>query len=510
MRPPSWLIRTVAKRLEAKQLAAHREAQRVQEKLLMRLVQRYRDTEIGRHLGLASVNSPAEFRERVSTRTASDYTPFWNRVVHENRPGLLHPRALPCAITSSGTSGEEKYIPCPNEQIQSYRSFVNHAFFHAFHMLDDYSLMASHMLITSGPPIKEVRPNGLVVGYGSGVATANPSRFARKLVRPTPDILNILDANEKLQRTLEQALPLDIRVLTGIPIFVLPLLEELLRRARAEGRDVRTAREVWPNLRLYSFSGAPLGLYEARLRELLGEGVETYEVYSSSECPVAYQYRKGEPGLLVDLSAGYFEFQPLGDTRRVAIHEVELGQVYEIVISSHAGAFAYKLGDRVEFLGKDPYVLRFAGRDREELSLGAEKVSLVQARAALEHACAATGSRARQFFVCPTRLAPGERAAHDWHVEFEGRVPESAAFLALVDQHLFQANANYALVRDALPPPRLTVLPAGTMQRYVEAHTMFGQGKFLHLYNSRDIADKVARFVPEGDGSVRNEGLRPS
>ena len=54
MRPPPWLIRTLAGRLESKQLAAHRDAQRVQEKLLMRLVNLYRHTEIGRHVGLGA------------------------------------------------------------------------------------------------------------------------------------------------------------------------------------------------------------------------------------------------------------------------------------------------------------------------------------------------------------------------------------------------------------------------------------------------------------------------
>ena len=508
MRPPPWLIRTVSSRLEAKQRAAHHAAERVQTKLLMELVKLYRHTEIGRHVGLSDVHSPADFRERVPVRSAADYVPFWNRVLDDNRPGLLHPKALGYACVSSGTSGEEKYIPCPEEQIRTYRSFVNHAFFHAFHMLQDYTLMAEHMLITSGPPIKEVRPNGLVIGFGSGVATAKTSRFAQKLVRPTADILALTDPREKVRRTIEQAYPLDVRVLTGIPIFVLPLLEELLRHAREHNPAVRTARDVWPNLRLYSFSGSPVSLYEARLRELLGEGVEFYEVYSSTECPVAYQHRKGEPGLLVDLSAGYFEFMVPGSRTRLPIHEVELGVVYEVIVTSRAGAFAYKLGDRVEFLSKDPYVLRFAGRDREEISLGGEKVTLLQARAALDHACAGTAARVRQFFVCPTALTPGERATHDWHVEFEREPADRAHWLELVDAHLAQANANYQLIRTAMPPPHLTVLPLGSVQRHIEASTMFGQGKFLNLYNSRDIAHKVAPSVASSAASSLHSGVQ--
>jgi hypothetical protein len=508
MRPPGWLIRTISGRLEAKQLAAHRDAERVQSKLLMGLVTLYRDTEIGRHLGLPDVRSPAQFRERVAVRSALDYVPFWNRVIDDNRAGLLHPKALGYACVSSGTSGEEKYIPCPEEQIRSYRTFVNHAFFHAFHMLADYTLMAERMLITSGPPIKEVRPNGLVIGFGSGVATAKSSGFARKLVLPTPEILALTDTREKLRRTIEQALLHDVRVLTGIPIFVLPLLEELLRQAREQNPAVRSARDVWPNLRLYSFSGSPVGLYQARLRELLGEGVEFYEVYSSTECPVAYQYRKGEPGLIVDLSAGYFEFLPVGGSQRLPIHEVELGVVYELIVSSPAGAFAYKLGDRVEFVSKQPYLLRFAGREREEISLGGEKVTLTQARAALDHACAGSGARVRQFFVCPTAITPGERATHHWHVDFEREPADRERWLGLLDAHLGHANANYQHIRSAMPPPRLTVLPACSVQRYIEGSTMFGQGKFLNLYNSREIAQKLGSFTAGAGLSSQPPGVQ--
>jgi hypothetical protein len=491
MRPPSWLIRLAASRFEAQQLRAHARAEEVQEKLLRRLLDLYRHTEVGRTLGIAEVTSGAAFRAQVPARASTDYLPLWNRVITDNRPGLLHPKALACACISSGTSGEEKYIPCPEEQVQNYRRFVNHAFFHAFHMLDDYSLMAAHMLITAAPPIKEVRPDGLVIGYGSGVATAKSSGFARRVVRPTPDILGINDGREKVRRTIEQAFPLDVRVLTGIPMFVIGLLEELLAYARQQGKPAACARDVWPNLRLYSYSGTSIALHEARLRQLLGPGVELYEVYSATECPVAFQYRRGEPGLLVDLSAGYFEFQPVGSTARVPIHETEVGAIYDLVVTTFSGAFAYKLGDRVEVLGKNPYLVRYAGRAREEINVGGEKVTVEQARAALEHACQRTGASFHQFFVCPAPAS--SEIAHEWHVEFATPPADARLFMEHADRHLTQANAVYREIREGGGlVPRMRLLPAGAIDRYVAARTTFGQGKFLNLYNDRRVAEHMS------------------
>jgi acyl-CoA synthetase (AMP-forming)/AMP-acid ligase II len=511
MRPPQWLVRTVANRLESKQLGAHHDAQRVQEKLLGTLLGRYRHTELGRTLGIDQVASASSYREKIPTRTASDYAPLWNRVLEENRPGLLHPKKLEYVCLSSGTSGCEKYIPCPEEQLANYRSFTNHAFFHGFHMLEDYSLMSEHGLITSAPPIKEVRPDGLVVGFGSGVATAKSSRFARQMVRPTLDILNIKDGKEKVRRTVEQAFTLDVRILTGIPLFVVALLEELLDYARELGKPVRCARDVWPNLRMYLYSGSPLALYEHKLRSLLGEGVTPYEVYSSTESPIAYQYRRDEPGLFVDLSAGYFEFEEPGSHKRIPIHEVELGVLYDIVVTTHAGAFAYKLGDRVQFLSKVPYLLRFAGRDREEINVGGEKVSLSEAHLALEGACADTQASMQHFFVCPGPVSGEQKNAHDWHVEFS-RAPASAtAWARAIDERLMQANSVYRLLRHdgLMASPRLTTLRPGTIERYVHGRSVFGQGKFLNLYNNREVAEQIARLAPSDDPGLRTRSAEP-
>ena len=144
----------------------------------------------------------------------------------------------------------------------------------------------------------------------------------------------------------------------------------VLAYARELGHPARCARDVWPNLRMYLYSGSPLALYEQKLRGLLGEGVTPYEVYSSTESPIAYQYRKDEPGLFVDLSAGYFEFEVPGSGERRPIHEVELGVVYDIVVTTHSGAFAYKLGDRVE-KGRVPFVHRLRRKDGDSRVWGA-------------------------------------------------------------------------------------------------------------------------------------------
>ena len=514
MRPPPFVIRQVAQHLERTQQRAHANAEQQQAKLLARIVARYRDTDLGRELGLSSVHDVASFRSVVPTQLPADYVPRWNAAKEHNRPGMVHPKRLEFMGLSSGTSGVDKFIPFPDEQFANFRLFTNHAFFHAFHALNDATLLAKNILVTSGPPIREVTHSGITIGYGSGLATLKAPRFARQLVRPTRAVLEIPAWGDKIRAMVDEAIDLDIRVLTGVPNSVVPLLEQLLSTARARGREVRCAKDVWPNLRVYAYSGSTLTMWEARLRELLGEGVAFFEVYSSTEAPVAYQHRVGEPGLLLDLLTGYHEFEPVGGPAgvRVGVSDLEVGGLYDIVVTGPGGIFAYKLGDRVEVLSRDPYVIRFAGRDREEINIGVERLALTDVRAALMGCAADEGLVIHQFLVCPTAPSTQQLLTHEYAIELGTPAPagfDAQRFVAKVDARLAAGNKMYQTSRrgDAIMrPPVLRVMPRGTIERYVLEHLTFGQGKVVHLYSSRAVpeqifalADRLASASPESE-----------
>lgn len=503
LRPPPFVLRFVARRLEAEQARLHADAERSQDALLRKILRLARDTELGRMLGIADVRDSADFAARIPARTAKDFLSLWDRAARENPPGVVHPKKLEYVALSGGTSGIDKLIPFPEEHFATMRRFTNHAFFHAFHALDDYTLLSSNILVTSGPPIREVLPSGVTVGYGSGLASVKSPRFARSVIRPTPEVLGIPGWQEKIAGMVDESLDLDIRALTGMPNAVVPLLEQLLATARARGRKAEVATDVWPNLRLYAFSGSSLVPWESRIRALLGERVHTFEVYSSSEAPIAFQHRIGEPGLLVDLSATYLEFEPVDGPKlpRKRIHEVEVGVTYDIVVTSFAGCIAYKLGDRVEFLSTDPYVLRFAGRDREEMNLVAEHLALPGLRTALHDTAAEHGVRVHQFFVCPSKPADEGSVTYEWVVEFDGAEPaDRGAFVASLDRRVADGSKIYAAARrndSLLAMPLVTVLPKGTIESYVLDRLAFGQSKVVHTYADRRVPDALLAYAAE-------------
>lgn len=506
MRPPAFAVKFAAGRFEAAQKRAHASAASTQAKLLARTVRRYRDTELGGALGLEKVHSPADYRQHVRTRVAADYIPLWDRARAENAPGIVHPGRLDYMAFTSGTSGLNKLVPFPEEHLANFRTFTNHASFHAIHLLGAYDLMQGRVLLTSGRPIKEVTDNGLTIGFGSGLAAAKPSRMARALVLPSLETLSLADWRQKLDAMVTESLHEDVRMFTGMPNAVMPLLRTVVDRAREAGMDAHTAKDVWPNLRLWLYSGQSLEAHGPAILPLLGEGVRTFSVYSACEGPVGYQHTLDDDTLLLDLTTCVIElFEPGRPESRLGVDEAEPGAEYDVAITSPGGIFAYALGDRVQLVSRDPYVIRFLGRSAEEMSIVGERIPLASLRTRLAQAAADVGHPVVQWMVSPSRPVANAPLSYDFLVELAGGLPDETqraaaerALATALDARLRSESAMYASQREGgvtLGPPTVRLLPPGTIDAYVLESRAFGQGKVVHVHTTPTQGEAILAFA---------------
>lgn len=502
MRPPHWALRAAAAYYAGRTRRALSDVHGTQARLLAAILAEYRPTELGRTLGLGAIDGPEAFRDRMPVTDETRYQPFCQRALDENPPDLLTRGRLAYMARSSGTTSVRKLVAFTWPLIKAYKRFETRVAMHTMRELGRYDLLDANLLITAGSPAVEATPAGVTIGYGTGIMTKLAPAIAKQVVRPTRDILEMTDWQAKMEATVRQALPLDIRAMTGVPLFATQILERLLSVAAAEGRPAPNAKALWPNLRIYYWSGSPITMYEARLRALFGPDVPFRELYTCTESPLGFQYRLGEPGLLLDIENTYFEFQPADaptDAKRLALHEVAIGVPYRVLITTWGGLFAYRLGDLVTFVSLDPPLVRVGVREKDEISLGYEHIQLDVVHAALAAASAETEATVRNFFLGPADTAPGERQAYHWYVEFDAAPADGEAFRAALDRGLAERHPFYAGMREddaVLLPPRLTVLPPGTIDRHVLATRQFGQGKFLHLYSRRDAVEAILATGP--------------
>src|SRR5262249_50679781 len=158
----------------------------------------------------------------------------------------------------------------------------------------------------------------------------------------------------------ELAATQDIRLIAGMPSWLIMFFERLALMRERRGRRLRDLHQLWPRLGALIHGGQACGPYAAALDEWVGaKPLHRIEVYPACEGFVAVQ-TESAGGLTLMLDYGiFYEFVPIEDVgrptpRRVTVADVEIGRPYAIAMSTPAGLWSYLLGDTVRFTARDP------------------------------------------------------------------------------------------------------------------------------------------------------------
>ncbi len=173
------------------------------------------------------------------------------------------------------------------------------------------------------------------------------------------------------------------------------------------------------------------------------------------------------------LAATSHVYEFLSDEGQVKLpHELEVGDVVEVLLTTSAGLVRYRLGDRVEVVGHlgELPCLRFVGRAGTVCDLVGEKVSSALASAVLERAAAAV--RVPRFSM----LAPNRDDPVGYVVYVDGLDSDEAdAFARVVDDALAEGHPyRYARELGQLAPIVARPAPHG-LDRYERWRVQRGQ-----------------------------------
>jgi hypothetical protein len=469
----------VRRRMEALREVDARFAEIQREKLLA-VVRRNADTEFGRAHRFDRIHSVEDYRREVPVSTAPDYARAWERI-HRGDRGVLFADPVHAYALSSGTTGSPKRVPLTQALVRGLKRVVGHTTACFMARTRNFSLLRGYALQLAAAPEVARAPDGAPVGYVTGIMSAMRAYPFHNIGVPSAEVLNLPDWAEKYRLIAERHADWDVRMLFGVPSYVLAFLRDLLR-----GRGLPDTRALWPNLALVLTSGVALQGYRDRI-EPLCPGAELLEMYLATEGPFAFQEAPDAP-LTPMAEDVFFEFVPRdrwGEARppRVALDEVEPGVPYALLVTTPAGLYAYAPGDVVVFESARPPRLRVAGRLHGTLNLATEKVDGAQAERALREA----GIEFEEFSVCP---AGGGADAHEWVIEPRGAAPPDAA--RRLDAALAALNPSYGAVRSGdrvLGPPTLTFVRPGTFAAALRRRP--GQGKILRVYADRAVRDEL-------------------
>jgi hypothetical protein len=483
----------------------------VQERALARLVETARDTEFGLTHGFQRIRSVAEYQARVPVREYLDFRPLWDRALRGARDVTWPGRAHHWAKTSGTTAGD-KVIPVTREAFASHRKGGWDAFLVAVERAGAEHLLGGPMLFLGGSTTLAPIGDGARVGDLSGLVVRRLPPVIRSRYSPGPAAAAIPDWDTRMEAAAGLAARQDIRVLSGMPSWMLVFFERVARARAAAGRPVRDLGQCWPNVKIFIHGGVSFAPYASVFDEWMGRRLDRIQVYPASEGFVAVQTEtKGGLTLMLDYDV-FYEFIPVEDLgslrpRRHTVADVELGRAYAVALTTPAGLWSYLLGDTVRFTARDPLRLAITGRTRHFVNAFGENVIVEEVERALIGACRRTEAEVVEFTVAPRYPShDSPQGGHDWLVEFRVPPVEPEDFARVLDETLCALNTDYRTKRwrdVGMAAPRVIALPRGAFHAWMRGAGKLGdQHKVPRVSNARDLADRLLETAQSLGGAT--------
>ena len=461
-----------------------------QEKVFRELITKATATQFGEDHDFISINSHTDFVKRVPVRDYEALKPYVERVVAGEKDILWTGKPLYFAKTSGTTSGA-KYIPITKESMPSHVEAARNAILMYIHETGNAKFVDGKMIFLQGSPILKEQ-NGVQLGRLSGIVAHYVPKYLQKNRLPSLETNCIDDWETKVDAIVEETLPEDMTIISGIPSWVQMYFEKLQEKT---GKKVG---DIFKNFNLFIFGGVNYEPYRAKFENLIGRKVDSIELYPASEGFFAFQDKQNEKGMLLQLNSGiFYEFIKADEffndnPKRITIGAVEVGVNYVMIISSNAGLWAYNIGDTVEFTSVKPYRVIVSGRIKHFISAFGEHVIGKEVEQAMQEATENTDIRVSEFTVAP-QINPSEGLPyHEWFVEFENNPEDLSALAKKIDQSLQTQNSYYfdLIKGKVLQPLKITKVEKDGFQNYMKSiGKLGGQNKIPRLSNDRKIVD---------------------
>ena len=464
-----------------------------QNKVFQKLISEAVSAQFGKDHDFVSINNHHDFVNRVPVRDYEALKPYVDRVVAGEENILWKGKPLYFAKTSGTTSGA-KYIPITKESMPTHVEAARNAILMYIHETGNAKFVDGKMIFLQGSPVLE-KQNGIQLGRLSGIVAHYVPKYLQKNRMPSLKTNCIEDWETKVNAIVEETLPENMTIISGIPSWVQMYFEKLQERT---GKKVG---DIFKNFNLFIFGGVNYEPYRAKFESLIGRKVDSIELYPASEGFFAYQDKQHEKGMLLQLNSGiFYEFIKADDfytenPKRITIADVEIGVNYVMIISTTAGLWAYNIGDTVQFTSTKPYRVIVSGRIKHFISAFGEHVIGKEVEQAIQEALVGSDAEVSEFTVAP-QISPSEGLPyHEWFVEFEKEPENISALAQKIDASLQKQNSYYLdlIEGKVLQPLKLTKVKKGGFQDYMKSiGKLGGQNKLPRLSNDRKIADKLA------------------
>ena len=469
----------------------------VQNELLFKLLDKAKDTEIGKHFGFSKIKSYQEFSEKVPIRQYESIEQLIERT-RRGEQNIFWPTPIKWFAKSSGTTNaKSKFIPVSEEALEDCHFKAGKDMLCLYFNNNDSAQLFTGKGLRLGGSSAVYEDNNTYFGDLSAIIIENLPFWADFSSAPKQETALMSEWETKMKAIVDETINEDITSLVGVPSWMLVLLNKVLDRT-----GKKNILEVWPNLEVYFHGGVNFNPYREQFKKLIPKkSFKYYETYNASEGFFAIQDKNGSYDLLLMLDYGiYYEFIPMeyfnGElSEAIPLSEVKKDKNYAIVITTNGGLWRYLIGDTVKFTSLNPYRIRITGRTKHFINVFGEELIVENAEDAMQQACLKTGAQVLEYTVAPIFMDSNHSGGHEWLIEFK-QPPESINyFTEILDNALKSINSDYEAKRYnnmTLTMPKINIAQKGLFYDWLKSQgKLGGQHKVPRLSNSRKHLEEL-------------------
>ena len=152
----------------------------------------------------------------------------------------------------------------------------------------------------------------------------------------------------------------------------------------SQGFDEPIIPRIWRNMKFVCGVGGKMyELQESQIKRYIGN-IPTYQFsYALSECIIAPAIEFGPAHYALLPRSAYYEFMTQNSKQVLTLDKVQIGETYELILSTFSGLYRYRTGDLIKiirFEGETP-VFEMVGKREQVISIAGEKTDVYQATA---------------------------------------------------------------------------------------------------------------------------------
>lgn len=473
----------------------------VQNEWLKKLIESAENTEWGRTHAFNEIHNYEQFKRNIPLQDYESLKPFIDRVRKGEQNIIWHSDIKWFAKSSGTTNDKSKFIPVSEESLDNchYNGGRDMIAIHCS-LHPETQLFTGKNLALAGSLVTD-HHNGYESQNGdlSAIVINNLPIWAEFFRAPEMSIALMDKWDEKLEKIAEATMNENMVSLAGVPSWMLLIMKKVLK---VTGKG--SIAEVWPHLEVYFHGGVNFNPYREQFKELFQkENMNYLELYNATEGFFGIQDQHNSEELLLMLDYGiFYEFLPAGEStseRTITLDAVQLDTNYEMVITTNAGLWRYRLGDTIKFTSLHPFRFQITGRTKHFINAFGEEVIVDNADKALAIACEKTGAQIKEYTAAPVYMNGNESGAHEWLIEFAAPPDNLAYFTEVLDNALKSINSDYEAKRYqnlALKLPVVNSAPEGTFYRWLESkNKLGGQHKVPRLSNDRKYLEEISKLV---------------